>query len=442
MKKRFLIAALGVLALVSCEDLQEPNPLVSSDPEIFYKSEKLFFSTYPQSGESVKFLISPLENKQQFKKIILFNKESDTLAIGQLQPAPFNLGNFIGQIDYDFKNGEYYQLMVEEQVNKDSINVYQLPDYHHIIESGMSSNLFAKFERFNEFDLSPDRDFMFLKDYERNISSTYRLQLSTGQLLKLEGEIGPTLRALDKDRLLHFNNGPYESEILLYNIEEKSSVPFGISSAAGKGITRVSDSHIVYTNPIKDGERTLTVVNLNNDERRVIPAFEYGNSIRQNIIGQKIFGNSLFDIESGTLGEELTPFQGTALLQYNQEDDFVFFRQGLGPEASEEGYLSKFIAGKRGEQPAFDSGMEKHVYYYLPSETKVINNKFLVYVSYSLSQDEHRVSGFYQVDLTTGSRSLVQSQSRLNTYPNGLVQLASNEWLTIFSGEVGIYKID
>lgn len=440
MKNQILIIALGFIFLLSCEDLQDP--IVSPDPEIIYKSEKLLFSTYPQSEESVKFLIRDSDYQKTFKKIILLSKDSDTLAVASLEQGPFYVYDFIGEINYTFKNTEQYQLLVEERVNKDSTNIYQLPDYKHEFKGKMSNETLAKFERLYDFDLTPDRDFLFLFDYERNVESNYRLQISTGQLLKLDGEIGRKLRAVDKNKFLHVNNDIYESEILLYDVEKKASTPFGVSSANGGRLTRVTNGHIVYANPIKDGHRTLTVVNLSNDERKVVPDFAYGYSIRENIIGQKIFGNSLFDIQSGTLSEELTPFQGTALLQYNQEEDFVFFMQGLGQEAFKEGYSSKFMAGKRGGQPAFESDMEKNVVYRLPSETRIIDNKFLVYVQYGFNMDEHRVSGFYQVDLSTGSMELIQSESRLDLNADGMVQIENNLWLTIFSGEIGLFRID
>jgi hypothetical protein len=442
MNKQILIIALAFLFLISCEEIQGPDQIVISGPEIIYKSEKLFFSTFPQSEENVKFLIPGSIHQKNFNKLILLSTDSDTLVIAPLQRSPFHVQDRIGEINHNFKKGEKYQLLVEEWVNKDSINIYQLPDYNHEFKAKISNEPLAKFERFYDFDLTPDRDFMFLFDFENNIRSNYRLQLSTGELIKLEGEIGRKLRAIDKNKFLHVNESFYESEILLYDVDDKASIPFGVSSGNGGSLTRVTNGHIVYANPVKDENRTLTIVNLSNDERKVVPAFAYGYSIREHIIGQKIFGNSIFDIQNGTLSEELTPFIGTSLLQYNQDEDIVFFIQGLGTEAYNEGYRSKFMVGKRGGQPLFDSGLEKNVTYHLPSETRIIDNKFLVYVQYGVNKDEHRVSGFYQVDLSNGSMELIQSENRLNLYVNGLVQIENNLWLTIFSGGIDLIKIE
>lgn len=443
MHKQILTSALALLFLISCEDFQGPDEIVISTPEIIYKSKKLFFSTFPQSEESVKFLISGSIHQKTFNKVFLLNEDSDTLAIEVLQRSPFHVDDRIGEINYNFKKGEKYQLLVEERVNKDSINIYQLPDYIHEFKAKIGFEPLAKFERFYDFDLTPDRDFMFLFDFENNIRSNYRLQLSTGELLKLEGDIGTKLRAIDKNKFLHVNESFYESEILLYDVEMKASIPFGVSSGNGGSLTRVTNGHIVYANPIKDdNNRTLTVVNLSNDERKVVPAFAYGYSIREDIIGQKIFGNSIFDIQNGTLSEELTPFIGTSLLQYYQDEDIVFFIQGLGPDAFDDGYRSKFMVEKRGGQVLFDSGMEKNVQYHLPSETRINDGKFLVYVQYGLNKEEHRISGFYQVDLSNGSMELIQSENRLNLYVNGLVQLENNLWLTIFSGGIDLIKLE
>lgn len=440
MKNQISIISLAFLFLVSCEDVQDP--IVSSDPEIIYKTEKLLFSTYPQSEESVKFLIRDSDYQKTFNKIILLSKDSDTLAISPLEQGPFYRFDYFGEVNYAFKNGDQYQLLVEERVNRDSINIYQLPDYKHEFKGKMSNEPLAKFERLDDFDLTPDRDFLFLFDFESNVQANYRLQLSTGELLKLNGEIGRKLRAVDRNKFLHVNDGIYESEILLYDVEKKASIPFGVSTGNGGSLTRVTDGHIVYVNPAKNEKRTLTVVNLSNDERKVVPDFAFGNRIRENIIGQKIFGNSVFDIQSGNLSEELTPFQGTALLQYNQDEDVVFFMQGLDREAFQEGFSSKFMVGKRGGQPAFESALEKNVLYRLPSETRIIDNKFLVYVQYGFNKDEHRVSGFYQVDLSTGSMELTQSESRLDVNADGLVQIENDLWLTIFSGEIGLFRIE
>jgi len=440
MKNQVLSIALASIFLISCEYLNGPDPIVSSNPKIIYKSEKLFFSTFPQSEESVEFLVRAPDYRKSFNKIILLSKDSDTLAIAPLSQGPYYMFDYIGEINYKFKNEDSYQLFVEEWVNKDSINIYQLPDYKHEFKAKMTDEPLAKFERLYDFDLTPDRDFMFLFDFKNNERAHYRLQLSTGELLKLDGEIGGKLRAVDKNKFLHVNFGINESEILLYDVEKKASIPFGISS--GGGMTRVTDGHIVYGNPVKDGDRTLTVVNLSNDERKVVPAFAFGYSIRENVIGQKIFGNSIFDIESGTLSEELTPFQGTSLLQYNQEEDIVFSSHGLSLEDYEGGYTPKLVVGKRDGLPAFDSGLEKNVVYHLPSETRIIDSKFLVYVQYGIDKDKHRVSGFYQVDLSKGSMELIQSESRPNLLVDGLVQLENNLWLTLFSGEIGLFRIE
>lgn len=442
MKNQVLYIALASIFLISCEYLNGSDPIVSSNPEIIYKSEKLFFSTFPQSEESVEFFLSHINNKKTFNKIILLNKNSDTLAIATLEKGQYHQHDYIGEINYKFKNEDSYQLFVEERVNKDSINIYQLPDYKHEFKAKMTNEPLAKFERLYDFDLTPDRDFMFLFDFKNNERAHYRLQLSTGQLIQLEGEIGRKLRAIDKNQFLHINESFYESEILLYDVEEKISFPFGVSSGNGGSLTRVTNGHIVYANPVKNGDRTLTVVNLSNDERKVVPAFAFGYSIRENVIGQKIFGNSIFDIESGTLSEELTPFQGTSLLQYDQKEDIVFSSHGLSREEYDEGYTPKFVVRKRGGQPAFDSGLEKNVTYHLPSETMIIDNKFLVYVQYGIDKDEHRVSGFYEVDLSKGSMELIQSESRPNLFVDGLVQLENNLWLTLFSGEIGLFRID
>ena len=264
--------------------------------------------------------------------LFLLNQNGDTLAITPLVPSDFHKYTFVGHLDYDFQEDEFYQLRVNQTVNKDTVFVHQLPDYKHVYKSGMGKNSIASFERLNNFDLSPDRKFLFLNDFKDNIKSNFRLELNTGTLLKLEDELGWKIRAVDKNRLLHVIEGFYESEILLYDVEKKTSVPFGITRGNGGNITTISDGHLVFTNPVTDGNRTLTVVNLQTDERRVVSDFAYGYSIREDVLGQMIFGNSVFDIESGTISEELTPFSETYLLQYNPENDFVFFNKVLGKQ--------------------------------------------------------------------------------------------------------------
>jgi hypothetical protein len=374
--------------------------------------------------------------------IFLLNQNGDTLAKANFIPSDFHKSTMVGQLDYDFQEGESYQLRVSQLINKDTVFIHQLPDYKHVFKAGISKNTIASFERLNHFDISPDRKYLFLNDYKNNEQSNYRLELNTGTLLKLEDKLGWKIRAVDKNRLLHVQDGIYESEILLYDVEKNTSVPFGLTRGGGGNISTIIDDHVVFTNPITDGNRTLSVVNLQNDERKVVSDFAYGYSLREDVLGQMIFGNSVFNIESGTISEELTPFAETALIQYNPDNDFVFYNQGLGPQLSEEGYRIKFVAGKRGAQPAFDSGLEKNVTYYLPSETRIINNKFLVYIDYGVVNDEHRVSGFYQVDLSLGTKVLVHSEPQMNIYKNGLIQLEDNLWMTIFSGEISLISLD
>jgi hypothetical protein len=443
MKNRFLIlSTLAVIFLSSCEDPQNPAGLNPPASTIINKSGLIYFSTFPQSEGSVQFLFPQLEGMKNLSPLFLLNQNGDTLAITPLVPSDFHKYTFVGHLDYDFQEDEFYQLRVNQTVNKDTVFVHQLPDYKHVYKSGMGKNSIASFERLNNFDLSPDRKFLFLNDFKDNIKSNFRLELNSGTLLKLEDELGWKIRAVDKNRLLHVIEGFYESEILLYDVEKKTSVPFGITRGNGGNITTISDGHLVFTNPVTDGNRTLTVVNLQTDERRVVSDFAYGYSIREDVLGQMIFGNSIFEIESGTISEELTPFAETYLLQYNPENDFVFFKQGLGTQLAIEFYRDKFVVGKRGEQPAFDSGLEKNVVYFLPSETRIINNKFLVYIDYGVVNDEHRVSGFYQVDLSQGTKELVHSENQMNIYKHGLIQLEDNLWMTIFSGEISFYQMN
>ncbi|EOZ92590.1 hypothetical protein A33Q_3971 [Indibacter alkaliphilus LW1] len=442
MRNLLLVLVLGSFILVSCEDPQNPESLISPDPEVFYKSDKLFFSTYSQSEESVKFLIWDSESNRTFNRLFLLNENADTILISGLERAPFFTHNFIAEVNHNFNKADKYQLLVEERVNKDSINFYQLPDYQHLFKSQTTQSSLAKFERLYDFDLTPDRDFIFVFDFENNVQANYRVQISTGEILKLKGDLGRKLRAVDKNTLLHTINGIYESEIFTYDVEKKTSESFGVTGGNGGKLTRVFENHIVFENPVVDGDRTLTVVNLINDERRIVPNFAFGYSMRENILGQKIFGNSIFDIASGTISEELTPFIGTSLIQYLQDEDLVFFRQSPGKELREEGFDIKFAVSKKGGQILFDSGLEKHVSYHLPSETRIIDNKFLVYVQYGDFTDEHRLSGFYQVDLSTGTMELIQAESRLNLAVDGIVQIEDNLWLTIFSGEIGLMRIN
>mgnify|MGYP006180225293 CR=1 FL=1 len=444
MVNKYSVALLiFVLLLGSCEEPQNPDTIISSEVKVVLKSDKLFFSTHPQSSNRVKFWFPRLDDysDQPLTQLIMLNKDSDTLAITPVNTAPFQKTSSITELEYDFKEGEFYQLYVDLKVNKDSIFRFQLPDYQHIIKTQMSVKPLAKFDRLGEFDLSPDREYLFLNDFANNEISTYRLEINSSQLLKLDDQLGTRLRAVDGNRVIYQNSGVYINDLFLYDIENSSSIPFGQMSSTGR-VSRVIDGHLVYSNPIEDGNRTLTVVNLENDERRIIPDFDFGNTNREYIIGQKIFGNSIFDIETGTLSEELSPFQGTALLQYIPSEDLVFYIQGLGPEASQQGFSSKFVVGKKDQEPIFESLSEKSVTYYLPSETTLKDNKFLLYLIYMPNQDEHRISGFYQVDLSNGSIELVHSQVRLNFSPNGLVQLEDNLWLTLFSGEVELIQFD
>ncbi|TVP49598.1 MAG: hypothetical protein EA341_09140 [Mongoliibacter sp.] len=443
MKNQFLSALiLGITLLSSCEMSQNTDPQISTEPTVLFPSEKLNFSSFPQSTNSVKFLIFPKEDLKPFNRLILLNQDSDTLSISSLEPASFQRNQSIGEIEYGFEEGKSYQLLVEQVINADSVSIFQLPDYQHTFKADLNISSLATFERFGEFDLSPDRNYLFVKDFEGNTQSNHRIDINNGEILDLDNELGQKIRAIDKNNMLYVSPGTFESDIMLYNVEDKTSVPFGITRGNGGDVSRIADGHVVFSNPVEGENRTLTIVNLQSEERRVIPAFAFGNSLREYVIGQKIFGNSILDVESGTLGEELSPFQGTALLQYRPEEELVFYRQGLGPEAAEAGFSAKFVVAKKGGQVIFETEEKRHVTYTLPSEVKIVDNKFLVYVAYSAAQDEHRVSGFYQVDLSQGSMELVHAENRLNVQPNALVQLGDKRWLSIFSGEIQIYQLD
>ena len=134
MKNRFLIlTTLTVILLSSCEEPLDPASINPPPSKFIYKSGILYFSTFPQSEGSVQFLFPPLEGMKILNHLFLLNQNGDTLAIANFIPSDFHKFNMVGQLDYDFQDGETYQLRVSQLINKDTVFIHQLPfTYFHL----------------------------------------------------------------------------------------------------------------------------------------------------------------------------------------------------------------------------------------------------------------------------------------------------------------------
>lgn len=437
--------ALGILSsLSSCQEEETMTTDVDSiAPEIIDQTEPLLFSTHPQSPSFVTFYFPAIpENAGSQSSLFLLNSQGDTLATGVLENFPPRVGDRAASLAFDFIPEESYELRVDLAMDSNTIFRYELPTYTHVFESQLQSQTLAEFNYIRDFDLTPQRDYLFFNRYKGSEIELVGLDLTSGNHTIIEGVNGASVRALDRDNLLYVNSGITVSEITKHTISSGVSVPFGQTRANMGDLSRVVDNHLVFSNPIEDGNRTLTIVNLDNYDRRIIEDFAFGNRLRPEIIGQLTFGNSILDPQTGLLSEELSPFVGTSLIQFFPDEDLVLFRQSTLYQQGDETVFSGIALKKVSGEVVFETEKTAKfdTNYIIPSESQLQNNTLLIYKSYTPSTETHWVSGFYRVDLATGAMALVQSDTRVAPAINGMVQLSDNHWLIIYSNRIELLK--
>lgn len=437
--------AFGILCLLSsCQD--EETMTTDTDsiaPEIIDQTEPLLFSTHPQGPSFVTFYFPAIpENAGIQSTLFLLTSQGDTLAKGALVNFPPMVSDRVASLAFDFDPEESYELRMDLAMDGNTIFRYQLPSYTHVFENQLQSQTLAEFNNIRDFDLTPQRDYLFFNRYVNSGTQLVGLDLASGNHTIIEGVNGARIRALDRDNILFVNSGTVVSEITKHTISTGISKPFGETRANMGDLSRVVDNHLVFSNPIVDGNRTLTIVNLETNDRRIIEDFEFGNRLRPEIIGQLAFGNSILDPQTGQLSEELSPFVGTSLIQFFPEEELVIFRQSTLYQQGDETVFSGIALRKVSGEVVFETEKTAKfdTNYIIPSESQIQNNELLIYKRFTPNTETHRVSGFYRLDLTTGAMELVQSDSNVAPAINGMVQLSDNNWLVIYSNRVVLLK--
>ncbi|MBW3469138.1 hypothetical protein [Arthrospiribacter ruber] len=446
MKSKFTKSfILGILVcIVACQVEESPSIEETDDPEIVVQTDPLYFSTNPQSSTVVNFLFPQLpENNQDQSRMYLLNQAGDTLATCALVDWPPRARDEFATIEYSFDPEENYQLWLDLAVEGNKIHRYQIPDYSHTFENQLKSESIAKFDIIQNFDFTPDRNYLFLNNYKSNSQNLVRIDLNTGETKAIGGINSSIFRAIDEENLLYIESGYPTSEIFRFDVSTQSSTSFGYTRQNGGDLSAVIKNHVVYSNPIEDDLRTLTIVNLETEQKSIIEDFSFGNRLRPYILGQMVFGNSVLEPESATLSEELTPFVGTSLLQYLADEDLVFFNKGELVEGDNEEGLRSFGVQKSNGLLVYESEPKKlgEVNHILPSETQLSNNNLLIYLQHSHNQFEHRISGFYELNLTDGTMRLVASEPKFSPAISGIIQLSSNSWLTIYGDEIVLMSL-
>jgi len=195
---RTWIILLWALLLLSCEDTQQVIRPIPDGP--FSPIESLSVKLYPQSSNSLEIRV--ITNKYERARIRVW--QDDTLNVGELMPSQFNPDILQGVVQHDFPNRAITLRVELQQSNRDTLDVFTIPNYTHQHTATFQVKALIEFTgTLVDFDLTPQNEALFFREQVGNRTPLYRYDFASQTLEVLFDNFqGEYFRSISADQLL------------------------------------------------------------------------------------------------------------------------------------------------------------------------------------------------------------------------------------------------
>ena len=405
------IATILALALSSCEE--DPLPLTPNpDPVEYVRLEdELIFHTIPKSDSVIIFQFDRID-RFQFNTIFLMSGE-DTLSKGDFTTSDYNTGEKLAvSVPYKFDTDAGYYFLVEavDYSIPNTRFTYQLPSYKHIFAEAFSFLPFAEFDRMEDYDFSPSRDFLFVSDISGNKYNIHRIDLKNQSIETLfsQNELrGEMIRAVSDHEFVYIESydplNPNISPLGKMDIRTKESTSLGSYSRGYGAISRIIENKLIVND--QDSPTPFKkAIDVNSGE--ITELGEIEGQIQEENYDNFIIGNYLVEPNDLSLSP-LPEIDKDPYFLYKDENGYTFYMERLPFRNEVEPQYPRMLVYKD-EQLIFESKESDIGYRHLFRKFNVSDGKFNYYKSHRPG-NTYRIDGIYSVDLNTGEETLIHA---------------------------------
>jgi hypothetical protein len=424
MKKQLpYLFILILLVGISCSK-NSPAPVnIAKPPFIKDTSDKLLFRLFPVAINDVKISFNYSQSRGLSKLIL--KKDTTVLATYTLGSSDF--GSYSTEIFYNFDSTKQYTIQVQANAVSDTILQYTLPPYTPVYRSGFQYQKILSLQQslgFNGFDISPSRNYLFIADYSSNKYLTKRINLQNYAVDTISSSlISFPVRAYSDSELL-VQYGSYQNRVLgfdslalmNYNIRTTQTKFIDWTSENYGRTSRVKNNHIMITapNPIANGGFT----SLNNlvDGSKIVygPSQVNYTQIREGNFEAIYSNNQLVNPLTGSFTSLLPANVVEGIEYYDSSSQYTISSHYIGDNVSSSSIIySGYFAVYSNQVKVYQSDFVNRGVFYIPRAQQIKNNTMLYFKSFDYDTTFH-TDGYYSLNLTTKTASLVQCD---NSYP-------------------------
>jgi len=440
-KKLYVLVMMAFLTGCSKHDspAPQPQPLIIKDV-----TTSLYFKLTPQSSNQFKISFQS-EAGRGLAKLYL---KKDTATVGTYALNSDGNGYYSTVVNYDFKAGQSYKIVVESSGIDDTAFRYTLPAYTHTYLNPFQYEKLLSLTQSlgpKAFDISPSRKVIFITDDVNNILITKRLSLSDLKIDTLGGfTSGLMIRAISDSEVLSLS-GTYNNRWLLedsaalmrYNINSKNSSFVDFVSRDYGRFSRVIKDHILVTEPYYSSGNSA-LINLKDNSKVIYPysSFDF-RYIGETNFDHLYYQNYVVDPTTGALQSTLNLTDSSGIdyidtsTQYIIVSKYLLLSQPTTPAY----YRSKLSVYSKTDL-IYQSDYANTRLFQFGRQLSISNNRMLFNQSFGYDTT-FRTDGYYMLDLNTHQLNLLQCDS--DSYVMMDFQLDAHSMISVRAD--GIYRI-
>lgn len=409
MKSAILVVFFSIV-FISCHD-----------SEIIPSQVKVLF-TVDKSSEAPPFIINPtgidqltitfLHNQERELKSLTLMKGDVKITTVDFGKAPYGNPVYTAAIKHTFDNNESYDFLLETHSFRDTVFTYRLNGYKHYFISTFQYDKIAEWTQINEYDIDPNRKFLFVQDYFNNQSVLKRISLEDFSIEIFPNSfLNNSIRAISESEIIsssNYYNGRYlqgdSAALLKYNIISGNTQFLDWTSDDYIRLSRVVDNHLMYSNPIFTS-KTSTLIDLTDYDKTIFSNSEINPlTIRNESFDNLYSGDFILDFNANTfINNVIIP--ENAFIAYIDNNSQTSFAIETVMGKSNLSYKSRLLVF-RGSDLIYQSEYEDSNSIDLGKLIQFENNKLIFFKKYGFSNN-FRISGYYSLDLLTGITTLI-----------------------------------
>ncbi|MCZ8217629.1 MAG: hypothetical protein O9262_15400, partial [Cyclobacteriaceae bacterium] len=408
MKKvMFLCISIVVAGCIDSEmDYSRNNIIVTVDKPF----ETIPYQLSPTATN--KLTISFLYKQEPALKSLTLLKGIEKLLIVDFT-RPYDGEIFTTDINFAFQDRESYDFLLETVAANDTIYTYHLNNYRHTFVQTFEYEKVDTWKQMLEYDVEPQRKYLFVKDYVNNESILKRISLENFTVQTLVNNFGSApIRALSGDEIItysRFNNGRFLSAdsaaLIKYNLNSGASQFIGWISADYLRLSRIVNNHIIFNNPVFTS-KTSTLINLTDQSKKFFLNEELNPlQFRSNNFDNLYNGDNVFDWRTEAFVEKINLSENSFISHVDNLSNYIFvIETNYGPDNK---YFYSRLMVYEGNNLIHQGTFEENCSYELGRTIDVSSNQIILFKNYGF-YTKPGISGYYLIDVSTGESKLLQ----------------------------------